>query len=441
MRVAVLAMGSRGDVWPYLALGLGLKEAGHEVRFAAYTNFEQEVCARGLDYEPILGDYYEIVSGELGVQLAEEEPGKRRVKMEEAGQNPLLLARHVLSTMNPLAKKSFADALEVCRGADAILCSAIGFFSGYHVAELLGIPCVPAFLQHVHPTRELPCMGFPEAPGWLPEGSPLRAGYNLSTYWLAEKSLILLRNTTNRARRGILGLPPMRGRDSFGAMVRDRNPCLYGFSPQVLPKPHDWGGHLRVTGYWSLQRPDDFKPPKALEDFLSAGPPPVSIGFGSMNERDPEETTEVVLEALRLSGRRGILLTGWGGLSNPDLPEGIFKAEEVPHDWLFPHISVAVHHGGAGTTAASLRAGVPTAIVPFIGDQPMWGRRVHALGAGPAPIPRKRLCAERLAEAIKAAEEPEVRERARALGERLRREDGVREAVDAFVQAAHTHRR
>lgn len=440
MRVAVLAMGSRGDVWPYLALALGLKEAGHEVRFAAYTNFEEEVRARGLEYAPVLGDYHEIVSGELGSRLAEEEPGKRRVKMEEAGQNPLLIARHVLSTMNPLAKKSFADALEVCREADAILCSVIGFFSGYHVAEKLGIPCVPAFLQPVHPTRELPCMVFPEAPQRLPEDSPLRAGYNLSTYWLAEKSLILLRNTTNRARREILGLPPMRRRDSFGAMVRDRMPCLYGFSPQVLPKPQDWSGHLRVTGYWSLGRPVSFEPPKTLEDFISAGPPPVSIGFGSMNERDPEQTTGIVLEALKLCGKRGILLTGWGGLSDADLPEEVFRTESVPHDWLFPRVSVAVHHGGAGTTAASLRSGTPTVVVPFIGDQPTWARRVEKLGAGPSPIPRKRLCAERLAEAIQEAEEPEVRNRAQTLGERLRREDGVGEAVDAFVQAAQTYR-
>jgi UDP:flavonoid glycosyltransferase YjiC (YdhE family) len=159
MRVAVLAMGSRGDVYPYLALALGLKEAGHEVRFAAYTNFEAEVRARGLEYAPILGDYHEIVTGELGTRLAGEEPRKRRgMTMEEAGQNPLLLARHFLSTISPLMRKTFSDALEICRGADAILYSAIGLFPAYHVAEKLGIPYVPAFLQPVHPTRELPCM-------------------------------------------------------------------------------------------------------------------------------------------------------------------------------------------------------------------------------------------------------------------------------------------
>ena len=340
MRVAVLAMGSRGDVWPYLALALGLKEAGHEVRVAAYTNFEGEVRARALEYVPILGDYHEIVGGELGARLGQEEPRARRAKMEEAGQNPLLLARHFLATIAPLMKKTFADALEICLGADTILCSAIGLFPAHHVAEKLGIPYVPAFLQHVHPTRELPCITFPEAPVRFGEGSSLPAAYNLSTYWITEKVLVLLRRTTNRARREVLGLPAMRGRSLFKTMVKDRVPCLYGFSETVLPKPPDWGGHLNVTGYWPLGRPEGWEPPEALEAFLSSGPPPVSVGFGSMNERDPKETTETVLEALRISGRRGILLTGWGGLSNADLPDGVFKAEEVPHDWLFPRASV-----------------------------------------------------------------------------------------------------
>lgn len=437
MRVAVLAMGSRGDVYPYQALALGLEEAGCEVRFAAYTNFREEVQARGLEYAPILGEYQEIVSGDLGSRLAEEEHGKRRVKMEEAGQNPLLLARHFLSTIAPLMRKTFADALEVCSGADAILCSAIGLFPAYHVAERLGIPYVPAFLQHVHPTRGLPCITFPELPaGASPEGSSPRAGYNLSTYWITEKALILLRRTIDRARKEALGLPPARGGSLLKRMVKDRVPCLYGFSETVLPKPADWGEHLHVTGYWPLSRPANWKPPPALEDFLGSGPPPVSVGFGSMNARDPEETTETVLEALRISGRRGLLLTGWGGLANSDLPDEVFKVEEAPHDWLFPRVSAAVHHGGAGTTAASLRAGVPTVVVPFLAEQAMWGRRVAELGAGPVPIPRKRLNAGRLAEAIRAAEARNKRDRSAALGELLRREDGVGNGVRAFLKAA-----
>lgn len=355
--------------------------------------------------------------------------------MEEAGQNPVLLARHFLATIAPLMKKTFADALEICRGADAIPCSAIGLFPAFHVSEKLGVPYVPAFLQHVHPTRELPCITFPEAFVGRGAGSPLRAGYNLATYWITEKAPILLRRTTNRARRMALGLPPMRGGNLFRRLVEDRVPSLYGFSETVRPRPADWGEHLRVTGYWSLGRPADWRLSEALKDFLSSGPLPVSIGFGSMNARRPEETTEMVLEALRLSGRRGVLLTGWGGLSNAELSDDVFKTEEVPHDWLFPRVAAAVHHGGAGITAASLRAGVPTVVVPFFAEQAMWGRRVADLGAGTAPIPRRELTVERLAAAIRTAERPTVRDRALALGERLRREDGVASGVQAFLEA------
>jgi UDP:flavonoid glycosyltransferase YjiC (YdhE family) len=168
-------------------------------------------------------------------------------------------------------------------------------------------------------------------------------------------------------------------------------------------------------------------------DFLQSGPPPVYIGFGSMAGRDPERRAEIALEALKRSGQRGVLLTGWGGLQPRDLPDDVYAVDSVPHDWLFPQMAAVVHHGGAGTTAAGLRAGTPTVIVPFFGDQPFWGRRVAELGVGPAPIPQKQLSVERLAAAIRtAAGDPAMRARAQELGRRIRQEDGVARAVEVF---------
>lgn len=432
-RITILAMGSRGDVQPYLALALGLKDVGYDVVFVAYTNFAEEVEAQGLEYRPVLGDYQEIVSGELGAKLLEQEPARRRIKMEETGQNPLLLARHFLATISPLMKKGLEDCLRVCRGSDLIVCSAIGLFYAYHVAEKLDIPYVPAFLQPVHPTRHVPCMPFPQAPSIAGQNPKLSGGYNLLTYWAADKVLLLLRRATDRARREALDLPSMRGTNPVGAVVRERRPCLYAFSEEVLSRPPDWGDHLSVTGYWFLNRPEDWQPPEDLVDFLSSSPPPVSVGFGSMNEREPEKTTEVALDALRVSGKRGILLTGWGGLSNADLPDDVYKAEEIPHEWLFARVAAAVHHGGAGTTAASLRAAAPTVIVPFIGDQSLWGRLVHAIGAGPAPIPRKKLSTGRLAGAIGAAVgDRNMKSRSAVIARNIEAEDGVGSAVETL---------
>ena len=159
----------------------------------------------------------------------------------------------------------------------------------------------------------------------------------------------------------------------------------------------------------------------------------MSVGFGSMSDADPERLTTIVLRALRRAGRRGILLTGWGGLSNADLPDDVIKVEEAPHDWLFARVAAAVHHGGAGTTAASLQAGVPTVVVPFFADQPFWGARVAGLGVGPRPVPSKRLSKQRLARAIThATTDVGMRERARLLGQKIRTEDGVGRAVEAF---------
>jgi len=208
-------------------------------------------------------------------------------------------------------------------------------------------------------------------------------------------------------------------------------PTLYSYSSSVVPKPPDWGEHIHVTGYWFLDHSSDWQPSADLVNFLEAGPPPVYIGFGSMTNRAPEATAKIVLEALKRSGQRGLIATGWGGLKSADLPDGVFKLESVPHDWLFPRVAAVVHHGGAGTTAAGLRVGVPSVLVPHFGDQPFWARQVVRLGVGPKAIPRKRMTAEKLGAAIATAVTDEnIQARAAALGERIRTEDGVEKAIE-----------
>jgi sterol 3beta-glucosyltransferase len=187
-----------------------------------------------------------------------------------------------------------------------------------------------------------------------------------------------------------------------------------------------------VTGFWVLDDPAGWSPPPGLQQFLQEGTAPVSVGFGSMSAADPAQAgrlAETVLEALRLTGRRAVLLTGWSGM--PVRPsENVFALGEAPHGWLFPRVAAAVHHGGSGTTGASLRAGVPTVTVPFAFDQPFWGARVAAAGAGPPPIPRRRLTADRLARAIHlATNDPAMARRAADLGRRLRAEDGTGQAA------------
>jgi UDP:flavonoid glycosyltransferase YjiC (YdhE family) len=293
---------------------------------------------------------------------------------------------------------------------------------GHSIAEKLGVPGILALpLPLYSPTRAFPS---PIIPAANLGGALNRASHRL-VIGLATASM---RGMLNRWRKDALGLGPAGDELTLHGRPLLR---LYGYSPAVVPTPGDWDAHSVATGYWFLDRLPGWRPPEALERFLAAGPPPVYVGFGSMPAQNAAATTRVVLEALQRAGQRGVLATGWGGLAAAEVPPGIHILDAAPHDWLFPRMAAVVHHGGAGTTAAALRAGRPVVICPFFGDQPFWGRRVAALGAGPPAIPQKRLTAERLAEAIGTATSDEaMRGRAAALGEQIRAEDGVARAVE-----------
>ena len=258
-----------------------------------------------------------------------------------------------------------------------------------HVVEQLGIPALPTSLQpFLTPTRTFPVVGMPAL--------PLGGGYNRLTYVLAEAFVtLLLRGRINRWRTQTLGLPRYQGPGLFSALRQPGTPTLYGFSPTVLPKPADWGAHVHVTGYWFLP-PQEWQPPEALRRFLAAGPAPVYIGFGSIAYPNPSRLMQTVLEAIQHAKVRAIVASGWSGLQPNDLPDNVLLIDSAPHDWLFPRVAAAVHHGGAGTVAASLRAGLPSLVIPFMADQPIWGQRVHALGAGPPPIPAGAIVRDRL---------------------------------------------
>jgi UDP:flavonoid glycosyltransferase YjiC (YdhE family) len=323
------------------------------------------------------------------------------------------------------------DAWQACQDTQVILCSATAFVAAMALAEKVQCPLYCAAYQPLTPTRFHSSARLPPLPVPLRSLGPL--GYNWLTHWLVvQMAYQLARLLILPAYQRALDLPPR----PFWLSVRAHQqapPFLYGYSRHVVPRPPDWGPRNHVTGYWFLDRPADWRPSSHLVDFLASGPAPVYVGFGSMRGQDAAELTEIVVEALLRARQRGMLFTGQAGLGAGKLPDEIFAVEAIPHDWLFPRMAAVVHHGGAGTTAAGLRAGLPSVIVPFAWDQPFWGRRVWELGVGPRPIPRKRLSVERLADAITAAvSDKEMRRRAQVLGERIRQEDGVANAVEAF---------
>jgi UDP:flavonoid glycosyltransferase YjiC (YdhE family) len=225
-------------------------------------------------------------------------------------------------------------------------------------------------------------------------------------------------------------------------LQRDRYPVLYGFSELLYPRPADWGPWVHMTGYWFQGPPPGWEPPAGLVAFLEEGPPPVAIGFGSVPEGSPGSLTLLALDALRRSGRRGVLLSGIGALGGVDLPPWAYLIDEIPYDWLFPRTAAVVYHGGLGTTLEALRAGVPTVCIPHHTEQFLWAERLLELGAGPPIVPRVDLSAETLAAAIDAAVTDEAtRRRVAELGAQLAAEDGVGNAVRAFQDVVRTFER
>jgi UDP:flavonoid glycosyltransferase YjiC (YdhE family) len=409
-RITLITAGSRGDVQPYLALGLGLQAAGHHVRLATHTNYAGWIQDHGLEFHAVEGDPLAMAQGQAGREWM------------ETGRRGWGLLRGFREFMGPILRQATGDILAASGDADLILFSGTTFFAAYSVAEKLRRPFVQAYLQPVNPTRAFPSLVYPTRF----RGGPL---FNYAThaiggqlYWQTLRPLL------NDVRREMLGLRPLSIAGPFLSMMRRRLPVLLGYSPTVLPKPKDWNEAQIVTGFWFVDE-QDYSPPAELAKFLAAGEPPVYVGFGSMTGNDPERLTTMVLEVLRRSGRRGILLAGWAGLAEGDLPDSVLRLDAAPHDWLFPRMAAVVHHGGIGTTHTGLRAGVPNVVVPFFGDQPFWGDRVHALGAGPPPILQSDLTAERLAEALRATDELAMRTRAAEVRRLIEAEHGVRTAV------------
>lgn len=419
MRIAIIAPGSRGDIQPYIALGEGLHRAGHDVRVVTNKDFEGLVRSHGLSIRPV----------DIDIQAAMQ---SREASAAIEGGGLIASFRKLAELAKDGARKLMETGLGAAEGADAVVAGFGGMLAGASIAEKLGIPLVQAYNVPFTPTAEFPGVLFPWMSVWP------RAVFHRLSHWLTRQVIWqMARSAGNAARTEIFGLPPAPFGTFSGSEVFRRGPLLYGLSPSVIGRPADWDANIHVTGYWFTGEPEGWTPPRDLVEFLDRGPAPVYVGFGSMSSEKPEATMRLVLDAVARSGRRAVVHSGWAGLRAESVPDDVLVVGSVPHSWLFRRAAAIVHHGGAGTTAAAFRAGVPSVVVPFHGDQPFWGRLTTRLGVGTRPIPRRRLTSERLAAAIEEAlTSDEMREKAAGLGEQVRREDGVATAVRLIERAA-----
>lgn len=409
MRVVLAADGTRGDVHPMLALGGRLRAAGHAVRVCSSPDFADDARERGLEFHPVGGSVREY----LTAQAAALHEGALAV-LRESGEY-----------MRQTTTAQFDAILAGSEGADLVVGAGVQLAAS-SIAELRGVPYryvmyCPAML----PSRE-------HAPPVL-ESVPRVV--NRVAWWLTIAFMRLGPGRVVDRERQRFGLPRI---GNIGRYLMSPRPIVavdreLAEAPADSPLPFDQIPCLHPF------EPDEPLPAK-LEAFLVAGPPPVYLGFGSMPDPRPDETTRRLLDALARRGARAVISRGWAELGGGALPDEVFVTDPVSHAALFPRMAGIVHHGGAGTTATAARAGVPQLLVPHLLDQFYWARRVQLLGLGPPALRRRDLSSERLADAIAELAENEVlAERARDLGARLRRR--AREPVDLaalFFGAAST---
>lgn len=415
MKVLILTYGTRGDVQPFVALGRGLQARGDEVHIATSTRFEAFVTENGLGFCPVSDDLLAILDTRDGKDMLEN-----TANFFDMARQYIRMAKRVGPMLEEQLEQGWQAGQRV--QPDLVIYHPKGA-AGPAIAEGFNAPAILALpFPMLIATGETPHLGFPKL--------PFGATYNRFSHHVVRAASALGLKGAMKKLRASKGLPKAKRYDALHMADGTRLPSMTCVSPSVVKRPQDWDEGDIITGYWFLDHQADWQPDGALTEFLQAGPPPVYIGFGSISGKRPEKLAEIAINALAASGQRGILATGWGGLKPSDLPDTVLQIDSAPHDWLFPRMACVVHHGGAGTTAAGLKAGVPSLIVPFVGDQPYWADKVFEIGAGPKGIPQKKLTAENLAAAISEAVTSEViRNRAAELGALIRAEDGVATAI------------
>lgn len=404
MNITILTFGSRGDVQPFLPLSLGLMSRGHNVTLAAPARFKDLIGEHGITFFPLPGD-----------------PEELSRRLNDAGYNFIRQVKELISHAVDIGVEMLHQTEEACRDADLIIHTFAHAVGAHTLAREKNIPDIhiqtfPMFA----PTGDYPNVTMPN----LGNRFLNRLTHTLSIQVTMLTSTIGFEQVRRRAR-----LPKRTLYHPFkDDPHRLRTPILCAWSPSLLPPSSDWNPRVHVTGYYFLPENKSYSPPLELDEFLKSGKPPVCVSFGSMVNKNAEKIDAVIQESLMRTNNRGIILSGWGSAHRESTSEFLYL-ESAPHDWLLPKCKMLIHHGGAGTTSAGLRAGVPQVVVPFMADQPFWGDRVHTVGVGPKPIRVNQLSVEKMASAMAEAETNVILERAQVTGQRIRSEEGVDTAV------------
>jgi len=424
--IALLVLGTRGDVQPFIGIGRRLQRDGHRVRLATHAIFRDFVESSGLEFFPLGGDIKVIMAHMCKGRLVPRRP--KELVLDVPKQ--LRTIQEIVDSTWPACTAPDPDRADAPPfRADAIISNPV-VYGHTAVAEALGVPLQMVFTMPWTPTRSFPHV-LSRRSFKSQDSRRNYLSYNMvdAAMWISTAPII------SKFRKKILA-ESIHSRYSSRPIEQCTTvPFCYLWSPSLVPTPADWGDHIDVADFIFCDGPNDYEPPADLSSFLEKGDPPVFVGFGSCIVKNPGKLTKQIYAALRIAGLRGMVYEGWAGLGmGRPPPAHVFLVKDCPHDWLFPKCAAVCHHGGAGTTATGLRAARPTVIIPLFGDQPFWGAMVARSGAGPEPIPIKKLTVKRLAKAFKACRDPKIVARASEISVSLLSRDGADLAVKAFYR-------
>lgn len=407
MNITLMAFGSRGDIQPFLALAVALRERGNTVTLAAPSDYEPQITSYGVSYVNIPINNMDVI----------QRDATRQATSSRSPATLLAFLREVIPELKRAFLSAAHNVADAAQNSDLLIAHGFLIPFAYSIHQHLQIPLMLGIAAPIVPTKTFPSPAFP----------PRRFGkriYIPLTYQLLLRGVLTMMIGPMNAYRRSVALPTLSAGKVIGLLSSGQFPVVMHYSLHLWPAAPDWSANVHVVGAWPLAAPHDWTPPDSLQKFLAQGEAPVFIGFGSMPLHKPTQMAKTVAEALRLANLRGVLQAGWGGLAHED--EHLITIGDTPHEWLFPRMAAFVHHGGSGTTHSALSAGKPSLIVPFMADQPFWGRRLAELGAGVSPIKPKRLTSESLALALRTlTQDAAMRRRAAELGEQLRADDGL----------------
>ncbi|MHC1747699.1 MAG: glycosyltransferase [Cellulosilyticaceae bacterium] len=400
--ITIICAGSRGDFQPYVALAQSLKKLNKEVCIVGFKEFKEFVEHYGILFKSIDADYES-----LGVD-------PKMLKEAGSSDNPLKM----LLTFNKMKKygAQIADQTYKALEDSDLIVYHPGCTLGHFVAKEMGIPSVLASPFPMHQTSLYLSV--------ITYGKSRPTKFNkYISYKMLQSMLWLASSDSVKAYwKNTFGRLPKNFSKPY-EQISNEHPAIISCSNYVFPRPADWDVNIHQHGYWFVDEQATFQPSKELTDFLQSGDKPIYIGFGSVfNVDEKNSLVKIIVASLKHCHKRAIIC-GMGKIDN--LPSNVISVDNIPHSWLFEQVSLVCHHGGAGTTAAGFKAGIPSVIIPFSNDQFAWAHRAFDLGVGSKPIYRKNLTSQELTNAINFALQDSIVLNAKRLATEIATEHGA----------------